>query len=255
MDLAKLKRELIEQKNSKFKGNIYHFSEVAFAYNSNKIEGGMLTEDETEEIFSTNSFIPKTGDAIKMDDLIEMKNHFRLFDYMLDNIDTKISKENIIEMNKILKRGTSDEDNLRYNVGGFKIVPNKIGLINVIETSSPKDVDSDITILLDWYNSLSKVSLEDIIEFHVRFERIHPFGDGNGRVGRMIMFKECLKNNIVPFIILDKDKPFYMRGLKKYKNDKMFLIDTIKNEQDIYEKICDELLDFDLEKSEKNEQS
>ncbi len=253
MDLIKLKRELIEQKNSKFKGNIYHFSEVAFAYNSNKIEGGKLTEDETEEIFSTNSFLPKTDDAIKLDDLIEMKNHFRLFDYMLDNIDAKLSKSNIIEMNKILKRGTSDEDNPRYNVGGFKIVPNKIGLINVIDTSSPKEVDSDMTILLDWYNSLSNVSLEDIIEFHVRFERIHPFGDGNGRVGRMIMFKECLKNNIVPFIILDKDKPFYMRGLKEYKNDKMFLIDTIKNEQDIYEKICDELLDFNLEKSEKNE--
>lgn len=253
MDLIKLKRELIEQKNSKFKGNIYHFSEVAFAYNSNKIEGGRLTEDETEEIFSTNSFLPKTDDAIKLDDLIEMKNHFRLFDYMLDNIDAKLSKSNIIEMNKILKRGTSDEDNPRYNVGGFKIVPNKIGLINVIDTSSPKEVDSDMTILLDWYNSLSNVSLEDIIEFHVRFERIHPFGDGNGRVGRMIMFKECLKNNIVPFIILDKDKSFYMRGLKEYKNDKIFLIDTIKNEQDIYEKICDELLDFNLEKSEKNE--
>lgn len=253
MDLIKLKRELIEQKNSKFKGNIYHFSEVAFAYNSNKIEGGKLTEDETEEIFSTNSFIPKTDDAIKLDDLIEMKNHFRLFDYMLDNIDAKLSKENIIEMNKILKRGTSDEDNPRYNVGGFKVVPNKIGLINVIDTSSPKDVDSDMTILLDWYNSLSNVSLEDIIEFHVRFERIHPFGDGNGRVGRMIMFKECLKNNIMPFIILDKDKPFYMRGLKEYKNDKMFLIDTIKNEQDIYEKVCNELLDFNLEKSDKSE--
>lgn len=253
MDLIKLKRELIEQKNSKFKGNIYHFSEVAFAYNSNKIEGGKLTEDETEEIFSTNSFIPKTYDAIKLDDLIEMKNHFRLFDYMLDNIDAKLSKENIIEMNKILKRGTSDEDNPRYNVGGFKVLPNKIGLINVIDTSSPKDVDSDMTILLDWYNSLSNVSLEDIIEFHVRFERIHPFGDGNGRVGRMIMFKECLKNNIMPFIILDKDKPFYMRGLKEYKNDKMFLIDTIKNEQDIYEKVCNELLDFNLEKSDKNE--
>lgn len=252
MDLIKLKRELIEQKNSKFKGNIYHFSEVAFAYNSNKIEGGKLTEDETEEIFSTNSFIPKTDDAIKLDDLIEMKNHFRLFDYMLDNIDAKLSKENIIEMNKILKRGTSDEDNPRYNVGGFKVVPNKIGLINVIDTSSPKDVDSDMTILLDWYNSLSNVSLEDIIEFHVRFERIHPFGDGNGRVGRMIMFKECLKNNIMPFIILDKDKPFYMRVLKEYKNDKMFLIDTIKNEQDIYEQVCNELLDFNLEKSDKN---
>lgn len=253
MDLIKLKRELIEQKNSKFKGNIYHFSEVAFAYNSNKIEGGKLTEEETEEIFSTNSFLPKTDDAIKLDDLIEMKNHFRLFDYMLDNIDAKLSKSNIIEMNKILKRGTSDEDNPRYNVGGFKIVPNKIGLINVIDTSSPKEVDSDMTILLDWYNSLSNVSLEDIIEFHVRFERIHPFGDGNGRVGRMIMFKECLKNNIMPFIILDKDKPFYMRGLKEYKNDKIFLIDTIKNEQDIYEKVCNELLDFNLEKSEKNE--
>ena len=182
-----------------------------------------------------------------------MKNHFRLFDYMLDNIDAKLSKSNIIEMNKILKRGTSDEDNPRYNVGGFKIAPNKMGLINVIDTSSPKEVDSDMTILLDWYNSLSNVSLEDIIEFHVRFERIHLFGDGNGRVGRMIMFKECLKNNIVPFIILDKDKPFYMRGLKEYKNDKMFLIDTIKNEQDIYEKVCNELLDFNLEKSEKNE--
>lgn len=253
MDLIKLKRELIEQKNSKFKGNIYHFSEVTFAYNSNKIEGGKLTEDETEEIFSTNSFLPKTDDAIKLDDLIEMKNHFRLFDYMLDNIDAKLSKSNIIEMNKILKRGTSDEDNPRYNVGGFKIVPNKIGLINVIDTSSPKEVDSDMTILLDWYNSLSNVSLEDIIEFHVRFERIHPFGDGNGRVGRIIMFKECLKNNIMPFIILDKDKPFYMRGLKEYKNDKMFLIDAIKNEQDIYEKVCDELLDFNLEKNEKNE--
>lgn len=253
MNLIKLKRELTEQKNSKFNGNIYHFSEVAFAYNSNKIEGGKLTEDETEEIFSTNSFLPKTDDAIKLDDLIEMKNHFRLFDYMLDNIDTKLSKENIIVMNKILKRGTSDEDNPRYNVGGFKIVPNKIGLINVIDTSSPKDVDSDMTILLDWYNSLSNVSLEDIMEFHVRFERIHPFGDVNGCVGRMIMFKECLKNNIMPFIILDKDKPFYMRGLKEYKNDKMFLIDTIKNEQDIYEKICDELLDFNLEKNEKNE--
>ncbi len=252
MDLIKLKRELIEQKNSKFKGNIYHFSEVAFAYNSNKIEGGKLTEDETEEIFSTNSFIPKTDDAIKLDDLIEMKNHFRLFDYMLDNIDAKLSKENIIEMNKILKRGTSDEDNPRYNVGGFKILPNKIGLINVIDTSSPKEVDNDMIILLDWYNSLSNVSLEDIIEFHVRFERIHPFGDGNGRVGRMIMFKECLKNNIMPFIILDKDKPFYMRVLKEYKNDKMFLIDTIKNEQDIYEQVCNELLDFNLEKSDKN---
>lgn len=246
MDLKKLKTELIEQKKSKFKGNIYHFSQVNFAFNSNKIEGGHLTEDETEEIFETNSFIPKADDAIKLDDLIEMKNHFRLFDYMLDIIDEKLSKENIIEMNKILKRNTTDEDNPRYNVGGFKVVPNKIGLINVINTSSPADVEKDIETLLEWYKSIENVTLEDIIEFHVRFERIHPFGDGNGRVGRIIMFKECLKNNILPFIVLDTDKPYYMRGLKEYKNDKMYLIDTIKNEQDIYEQVCNQLLDFEL---------
>ena len=246
MDLQKLKLELIEQKKSKFKGNIYHFSQVNFAYNSNKIEGGRLTEDETEEIFETDSFIPKSDEIIKYDDLTEMKNHFRLFDYILDIIDERLSKDNIIEMNKILKRNTTDEENPRYNVGGFKVVPNKIGLINVINTSSPEDVEKDLDNLLKWYKELSAVTIEDIIEFHVRFERIHPFGDGNGRVGRIIMFKECLKNNIMPFIVLDKDKPYYMRGLKEYKKDKLFLIDTIKNEQDIYERICEELLDFDL---------
>lgn len=246
MDLKKLKNELIEQKKSKFKGNIYHYSQVNFAYNSNKIEGGHLTEDETEEIFETNSFIPKTDDIIKFDDLTEMKNHFRLFDYMLDIIDNPLTKDNIIEMNKILKRNTSDEENPRYNVGGFKVVPNKIGLINVIETSHPDAVEKDIDELLDWYNNIRKVTLEDIIEFHVKFEKIHPFGDGNGRVGRIIMFKECLKNNIIPFIILDSDKPYYMKGLKEYKNDKMYLIDTIKNEQDIYEQVCNDMLDFDL---------
>lgn len=251
MGLIKLKNELLEQKKSKFKGNIYHFSQVNFGYNSNKIEGSKLTEDETEEIFVTNSFIPKSDVSIRVDDLIEMKNHFRLFDYMLDIVDEKISKDIMIKMHKILKRNTTDEDNPRYNVGGFKVIPNKIGLINVIETSKPEDVEKDIDDLLMWYESLKDITLEDIIEFHVRFERIHPFGDGNGRVGRMIMFKECLKNNIMPFIILDSDKSYYMRGLKEYKNDKMFLIDTIKNEQDIYKKMCDELLDFDL-KSDSN---
>ena len=246
MDLLKLKKELVEQKKSKFKGNIYHYSQVNFAYNSNKIEGSRLTEDETEEIFETNSFIPKSEDAIKLDDLIEMKNHFRLFDYALDIIDEELSKDIIINMNKILKRNTTDEENPRYNVGGFKIVPNKIGLINVINTSSPDDVEKDLDKLLSWYKKIKKITLEDIIEFHVRFEIIHPFGDGNGRVGRMIMFKECLKNNIVPFIVLDEDKPYYIRGLKEYKNDKAFLVDTIKNEQDIYQKVCEELLNFDL---------
>lgn len=246
MNIEKLKRELVSQKNSKFKGNIYHYSQVNFAYNSNKIEGTHLSEDETEEIFVTNSYIPKSDGVVKLDDLIEMKNHFRLFDYMLDIYEKKLDKNIIIEMNKILKRGTSDEDNPRYNVGGFKIVPNKIGLINVINTSSPKDTPKDIDNLLSWYNSLKNITLEDIIEFHYKFEKIHPFGDGNGRVGRMIMFKECLKNDIMPFIILDSDKPFYLRGLKNYENDKMFLIDTIKNEQDLYEVAVNDMLDFEI---------
>lgn len=246
MDLSKLRKELIEQKKSKFKGNIYHYSQVNFAYNSNKMEGSHLTEDETEAIFETNSFIAKNNMAVEFDDVTEMKNHFRLFDYMLDIIDDDLSEKNIIEMNKILKKNTTDEDNPRYNVGGFKVVPNKIGLINIVETSSPDNVANDLKCLLNWYNNLKIITLEDIIEFHVKFELIHPFGDGNGRVGRIIMFKECLKNNITPFIILDRDKAYYIRGLKEYKSDKMFLIDTIKNAQDMYEKICSKMLDFKL---------
>ena len=246
MEIARLKEELIQQRKSKFKGNIYHYSQVNFAYNSNKIEGGRLSEDETEEIFETDSFIPKSDEKIKLDDLIEMKNHFRLFDYTLDTLNDDLSKEMIINMNKILKRNTTDEENPRYNVGGFKIIPNKIGLINVIDTSAPEDVEKDIGNLLLEYKKIKNVTIEDIIDFHYKFELIHPFGDGNGRVGRMIMFRECLRNNIMPFIVLDNDKPFYMRGLKNYKNDKLFLIDTIKHEQDLYEDIVNEMLDFYL---------
>lgn len=246
MEIARLKEELIQQRKSKFKGNIYHYSQVNFAYNSNKIEGGRLSEDETEEIFETDSFIPKSDETIKLDDLIEMKNHFRLFDYTLDTLNDDLSKEMIINMNKILKRNTTDEENPRYNVGGFKIIPNKIGLINVIDTSAPEDVEKDIGNLLLEYKKIKNVTIEDIIDFHYKFELIHPFGDGNGRVGRMIMFRECLRNNIMPFIVLDNDKSFYMRGLKNYKKDKLFLIDTIKHEQDLYEDIVNEMLDFYL---------
>ncbi len=247
MNITKIKNELISQKESKFKGNIYHYSQVNFSYNSNKIEGSRLTSEQTEAIFDTSSFIPKSNDLIKLDDLTESKNHFRLFDYMLENIDKDLSKEMMIEMNKILKRNTSDEENPRYNVGGFKIVPNMIGVINIINTTEPENVEKEISELILEYNSKMTITLEDIIDFHYRFEIIHPFGDGNGRVGRMIMFKECLKNNIMPFIVLDDDKPYYMRGLKEYKNDKMFLIDTIRHEQDLYESICKKLLNFEIE--------
>ena len=249
MNVHELKDELIKQKSSKFKGNIYHYSQVNFAYNSNKIEGSRLTSEQTEAIFSTSSFISKNDELIKLDDLTESKNHFKLFDYMIDNVDELLTKEMIIEMNKILKRNTSDEDDPRYNVGGFKIVPNTIGVINEIKTTEPKNVEKELDKLLNSYNLKKQVSIEDIIDFHFNFERIHPFGDGNGRVGRMIMFKECLRNNIAPFIVLDDDKPYYLRGLKEYENDKMYLIDTIKHEQDIYEKICEELLDFDLKEN------
>ena len=248
MDVKKIKKELLNQKQSKFKGNIYHYSQVNFSYNSNKIEGSRLTSDQTEAIFDTVSFISKNDELIKLDDLIESKNHFKLFDYMLDNVDNNLTKEMIIEMNKILKRNTSDEDNPRYNVGGFKIVPNIIGAINIINTTNPENVEEEIDSLLNNYNSKKNITLEDIIDFHYKFECIHPFGDGNGRVGRIIMFKECLKNNIMPFIILDDDKAYsyYMKGLKEYNNDKMFLIDTIKHEQDLYENVCNKLLDFEI---------
>lgn len=244
MNVDRIKDELIKQKNYRFEGNIYYYSQVNFSYNSNKIEGSKLTSSQVESIFDTSSFIPKSNDLIELDDLIEVKNHFKLFDYMLDNVDKKLTKEIIIEMNKILKRNTSDEDNPRYNVGGFKVVPNIIGVVNIIDTTAPEEVEGAIETLLNEYNSKSNVTLENIIDFHYKFEKIHPFGDGNGRVGRIIMFKECLKNNIMPFIVLDEDKTYYMRGLKEYEHDKMFLIDTIKHEQDLYESVFRKIIRF-----------
>lgn len=246
MDVSKIRYELIKQKESNFKGNVYHFSQVNFAYNSNKIEGSNLTEEQTEAIFDTSSFIPKNNELIQVDDLIEMKNHFKLFDYMLDTLDEPLSKELIIKMNKILKRGTSDEDNPRYNIGGFKVIPNVIGLVEMVKTSSPQEVENDLNQLLKEYSELDKITIKDIIHFHVLFERIHPFSDGNGRVGRMIMFRECLKNDIMPFIILDQDKSYYMRGLKEYDRDSKYLIDTCLHSQDIYESVCKQLLDFEI---------
>ena len=177
MNVNKIKNELIKQKESKFKGNIYHYSQVNFAYNSNKIEGSRLTSEQTEAIFATSSFIPQNETIIKLDDLTETKNHFKLFDYMLENVDSLLTKEMIIEMNKILKRNTSDEENPRYNVGEFKIVPNIIGTVNVIDTTRPEDVEVEMEELLSKYNFKTNITLEDIIDFHYKFERIHPFSD------------------------------------------------------------------------------
>lgn len=234
---------LLNEKKQKKKDGIYHYSQVVFAYNSNKIEGSKLTADQTQEIYETNSFITKTNDLVKLDDVIETRNHFRLFDYMLENYNKPLNKKMIIKMNVILKTGTSDELNSKYNVGGFKINENEIGnFVNPIKTTKPKNVEKDLDELLDKYLNKEKININDIIDFHYQFERIHPFSDGNGRVGRIIMYKECLKNNITPFIITNNNRTYYMRGLKEYKNEKGYLVDTILHEQDTYKKVINKLI-------------
>lgn len=231
-----IKNELISQMNMKVKGNIYHWTQIDFAFNSNKIEGSRLSKDQTEQIFETNNMFiePKDKELVPLDDALEARNHFRLFDYMLKTVDEPLSKEMMIQMNMILKRGTSYEDNPAYNVGGFKVRENGIGLINPFKTTKPADVETEIDVLLEKFQNKGILSFEDIVEFHVCFERIHPFGDGNGRVGRLILFKECLKYNIVPFIIDDHLKMFYYRGLKEWDYEKGYLIDTCLSAQDKY---------------------
>ena len=222
---------LREQKEMGLKGNLYHNTQVIFAYNTNHIEGSKLTEDQTRYIFETNTILFEGQTVASVDDILETANHFKLVDYMLDVAEEKLTEEMIKEFHKILKEGTSDSRKEWFNVGEYKKLANEAGNM---QTSLPKNVAKDMAKLMEWYNSLEKITIKEIIEFHYRFERIHPFQDGNGRVGRIIAFKECLKNNIIPFIILDKDKLFYYRGLKEYKNEKGFLVDTCLNAQDQY---------------------
>jgi Fic family protein len=229
---------LKEQKDMKLKGNLYHNTQVIFAYNTNHIEGSKLTEDQTRYIFETNTILFDGETVASVDDILETANHFKLVDYMLDVAEEKLTEEMIKEFHKILKEGTMDSRKEWFNVGDYKKVVNEAGSM---KTSTPKQTPKDMMKLMEWYNSLSKVTIKEIIEFHARFEKIHPFQDGNGRVGRMIAFKECLKNNIVPFIIMDKDKLFYYRGLKEYQNktEKGYLIDTCLNAQDQYIKMIE----------------
>ena len=201
---------LREQKEMKLKGNLYHQTQVSFAYNTNHIEGSTLTEDQTR---------------------------FKLVDYMLDVAHKKLSEKMIKEFHKILKYATSDSRVEWFNVGEYKQRANTIG--NGIKTTSPNNVEKEMSKLMDWYNSLKQITIKEIIEFHYRFESIHPFQDGNGRIGRIIMFKECLRNNIIPFIIQDADKLFYYRGLKEYKSERGYLTDTCLNAQDQYIKMIE----------------
>jgi len=225
---------LREQEEMQLKGNLYHNTQIIFAYNTNHIEGSKLTEDQTRYIYETNTLLTEKESITNLDDIIETANHFKLVDYMLDVADKELTEEMIKEFHKILKEGTSDSRKDWFNVGDYKKLANEAGNM---KTALPKNVQKDMVKLMQWYNSLEKITIENIIEFHYRFECIHPFQDGNGRVGRIIVFKECLKNNIVPFIILDKDKLFYYRGIKEYKNEKGYLIDTCLNAQDQYKEM------------------
>ena len=224
---------LREQKNMKLKGNLYHNTQITFAYNTNHIEGSKLTEDQTRYIYETNTLLAEKDSITDLDDVLETANHFKLVDYMLDIADQKLTEEIVKKFHKILKEGTSDSRKDWFVVGNYKKLPNEVG---GLKTTEPKNVARDMKKLLEWYETLKQVTIKEIIEFHARFEKIHPFQDGNGRVGRAIAFKECLKNNIVPFIILDKDKLFYYRGLNQYQSNKEkgYLIDTCLNAQDQY---------------------
>ncbi len=229
---------LREQKEMKLKGNLYYRTQIMFAYNTNHIEGSRLTEDQTRHIYETNTILFEANTVASVDDILETVNHFKLVDYMLDTADETLTEECIKKFHKILKEGTMDSAKSWFNVGDYKSLANSAGELS---TTAPKNVEKEMKKLLEWYNSLTTVDIKDIIEFHAKFEKIHPFQDGNGRIGRIIMFKECLKNNIIPFIILDKDKLFYYRGLKEYQfgKEKGYLIDTCLNAQDQYIKLIE----------------
>ena len=231
---------LREQKEMRLKGNLYHITQINFAYNTNHIEGSTLTEEQTRYIYETNTLVLENGnDKANVDDIIETANHFKLVDYMLDVADKTLTSDMIKEFHKILKTGTSDERKSWFNVGEYKKLENEVA---GLETIKPEDVENAMTELLNKYNSLDKVRFDDIVKFHKDFESIHPFQDGNGRIGRIIMFKECLKNNITPFIILDKDKIYYYRGLKEYDIEKGYLVDTCLNAQDQYQLLVDKFI-------------
>lgn len=220
-------KRISEEKDHKISGGLYHELQILMAYNSNHIEGSSLSEEQTRSIFETKSL--QSSENLDVDDIIEAVNHFRAFDYCIDVAEEELTDDIIKHIHYLLKSGTSDENLSWFNVGDYKTMPNMVG---GIETSYPEDVNEDMNNLLKAYGHKTDVSFEDIVEFHFNFERIHPFQDGNGRVGRLIAFKECLKNTITPFIIEDSKKSFYFRGLSEFKNDKTYLIETCYDGQD-----------------------
>lgn len=238
--MGKILSSLIFQKEKKIKGSLYHYTQINFTYNSNRIEGSKLTEDETRYIYETNTIFADKPSA-NIDDIVETSNHFYLFNRMLETAEELLTDKLIKEYHRILKNGTSDSRASWFNVGEYKKLENEVG---GLETTHPKDVSKKIEGLIEKYNNKEKIEFEDILEFHYNFEIIHPFQDGNGRIGRLIMFKECLKNDIVPFIIEDEYKAYYYRGLAKYKIDTKYLEDTCLMMQDKYKLKVEKFLEI-----------
>jgi Fic family protein len=238
--MKKLTEYLKDEKQAKRKGGLYHKTQVSIAYNSNRMEGSRLTEEQTRYIFETRTIGFKDEEAVPVDDIIETSNHFIAFDYLLDTVNEPFSNDIIKEFHRILKTGTSDAQKSWFAVGDWKTLANEIG---DVQTVLPQNVVAEMDKLNDWYNTAqfspqsseySKTMFENIVEYHYRFEQIHPFQDGNGRVGRLIMFRECLRNNIIPFIIDNDHKQFYIRGLREFATVRGYLIDTCLSAQDTY---------------------
>ena len=224
---------LREQKAMNLKGSIYHQTQIDLTYNSNHIEGSRLTHDQTRYIFETNT-IGITDNAVSVDDIVETVNHFRCIDYVIDRAEERLTESHIKQLHAVLKSGTSDSKRSWFSVGDYKKLPNEVG---GIDTCAPPDVHREMKALLQKYNAIRHKSFEEILDFHVRFERVHPFQDGNGRVGRLIMFKECLANGVIPFIITDELKMFYYRGLREWDHINGYLTDTCLAAQDEYKKL------------------
>lgn len=225
----KILQALREEKHAGISGGLYHETQVRLTYNSNRIEGSRLSEDQTRLIFETNTIGAEEG--VPVDDIIETANHFRAIDYVIDRAEEPLTEDIIKTLHKILKTGTKDSYLSWFRVGEYKARPNVVG---GQETTPPVKVAKEMKKILAAYAEISDVSIEDIIKFHHDFERIHPFQDGNGRVGRLIAFKECLRFHIVPFIIEDRKKMFYYRGLKEWNREKGFLVETCLDGQDTY---------------------
>ena len=233
--VSPLLHALREERQMKVKGGIYHRTQIDLTYNSNHIEGSRLTHDQTRYIFETNT-IGIEGESIRVDDIIETTNHFRCIDIIIERAEEKLTESLVKELHMTLKAGTSDSRKDWFAVGEYKRLPNEVG---GNETTSPENVHREMKALLREYDSKKRKTFEDIIDFHQRFESIHPFQDGNGRVGRLLLFKECLKYDIVPFIISDDLKTFYFRGLGEWDDLRGYLMDTCLTAQDSYKSMLD----------------